>query len=154
MASIIGFSGTVYHQLDEKGRVRIPSKFIAKEEGESEDKSLVMKLYFVAGSKNFISVYMQEAFQEKLNELKAIPNTTQDIADQKRKIFSSIESVETDKQGRTVIPTMLRNYAKINKELVSVGVGDHFEIWAKEEYENDTLGTSFAKAQEQLHFFL
>jgi MraZ protein len=36
-----------------------------------------------------------------------------------------------DKQGRILIPPTLRQDANLNKEVVLVGVLDHFEIWSK-----------------------
>jgi MraZ protein len=39
-----------------------------------------------------------------------------------------------DKQGRILIPPTLRQYASLDKEVVLVGVLDHFEIWAREGY--------------------
>jgi MraZ protein len=39
-----------------------------------------------------------------------------------------------DKQARVLIPPSLRQYAGLNKEVVLVGVLDHFEVWAKENW--------------------
>jgi MraZ protein len=44
-----------------------------------------------------------------------------------------------DKQGRILIPPSLRQYAGIEKEIVMVGVLDHFEIWAREKWEEEQL---------------
>ena len=43
-----------------------------------------------------------------------------------RKIF--------DKQGRILLPANLREYAGIDKEVVSVGVYSRVEIWSKDRY--------------------
>jgi MraZ protein len=37
-----------------------------------------------------------------------------------------------DKQGRILIPPSLRQHAGLKKEVVLVGVLDHFEVWAKD----------------------
>ena len=42
-----------------------------------------------------------------------------------------------DRQERILIPPMLREYAQFDKEIVLVGVLDHFEIWAKENWERE-----------------
>jgi MraZ protein len=47
--------------------------------------------------------------------------------------------VSIDKQDRILIPPALRMYAKLDKEIVLVGVLDHFEIWARESWENENL---------------
>ena len=45
-----------------------------------------------------------------------------------------------DKQGRMVIPQFLREEAGIEKDLVTIGVLDHLEIWAKEVYDAARTG--------------
>jgi len=42
-----------------------------------------------------------------------------------------------DRQDRILIPPTLRQYAGLSKEIVLVGVLDHFEIWARENFENE-----------------
>jgi MraZ protein len=39
-----------------------------------------------------------------------------------------------DKQGRILIPSNLREYAGIEKDVVSVGVLNRVEIWSKEKW--------------------
>lgn len=149
------YSGTVSHQLDDKGRVRIPSKFFPKSDDKTEDdkRDFTMKFYFMAGSQGCISVYLPEALDRRIDSMRNVTNSTEDTVRAKRKILASIESVVTDKQGRTVIPPSLRNYAKIGKELISVGADDHFEIWAKDEYEKQDGIMSYERAYSEVGFF-
>ncbi|MBW1746720.1 MAG: division/cell wall cluster transcriptional repressor MraZ, partial [Deltaproteobacteria bacterium] len=44
-----------------------------------------------------------------------------------------------DKQGRILIPPVLRQYAEFEKEIVLVGQIVHFEIWSKENYEQEVV---------------
>ncbi len=46
---------------------------------------------------------------------------------------------DCDKQGRILIPPTLRQYAGVTKEIVLVGVLDHFEIWSRENWDNENL---------------
>ena len=152
MFDFIGLTGTVNHQLDEKCRVRIPSKFLPKEAQAKEDKS-GLEFFFMAGAQGCISVYTKEALAERLGKMRANEDKTQDVVEAKRKILASIEEVETDKQGRIVVPANLRTFAKINKDLVSIGVDDHFEIWAKEEHEKQDPNMSYERAYSIVGFF-
>lgn len=43
--------------------------------------------------------------------------------------------MEVDKQGRILIPSVLREFADLDKEVVLVGVGGRIEIWSKERWE-------------------
>jgi len=44
-----------------------------------------------------------------------------------------------DKQDRLLIPPTLRQYSGLDREIVLVGVLDHFEIWSRENWENENL---------------
>ena len=44
-------------------------------------------------------------------------------------------SVEVDKQGRILLPAVLREFADITKDVVLVGVGSRVEIWSRERWE-------------------
>lgn len=149
-----GFGGTVYHQVDEKGRVRIPAKFLSKSaSGAKVGEEGVYRYSFMAGANGCISVYLERELNIRLERLNEIPDRDSKTIKSKRKILGSIEDVETDKQGRVVIPPTLRQYANINKELVSVGVGDHFEIWAKEVFERVNMDVSYESAYDTVGFF-
>ena len=145
-------SGKFYHQMDEKNRVRLPSKFLPKELQSKEDKS-GFTFYFMVGVQGCISVYTKEALAGRLERMRANKENSLDDVGAKRKILASIEEVETDKQGRIVITSNLRTAAKLNKDLVSIGVDDHFEIWAKEEYEKQDSCMSYDRAYSIVGFF-
>lgn len=53
-----------------------------------------------------------------------------------RFLFSSIVYLEIDNQGRFVIPKNLLMYADLKDEAKIIGVGDHFEIWNPEKWED------------------
>jgi MraZ protein len=42
-----------------------------------------------------------------------------------------------DKQERILVPPSLRQYAGLEKEIVLVGVLDHFEIWSRENWDKE-----------------
>ena len=61
---------------------------------------------------------------------------------------------EPDKQGRFLISQVLRDFAKIEKEVTVIGMYDHVEIWATEQYdryENDDE-VSIEEIAEKLEF--
>lgn len=43
--------------------------------------------------------------------------------------------MEVDKQGRILIPSVLREFAALDKEVVLAGVGGRIEIWSKDRWE-------------------
>ena len=125
--------GEYYHQLDEKNRLRLPSKL----KSQLGDKYVVLK-----GSSGCLFVFSQNELETTINEkLKALPLS--DIKAQKsvRMLFSSCYEVEEDNQGRFLLPAYLREFANIKKNVVSIGVGNRVEIWdedAWKRYNSDT----------------
>ena len=71
------------------------------------------------------------AFEQKLTSLPLINKEARQFA---RFFLAGAATVEVDKQGRILLPANLREYAGIDKEVVSVGVFSRVEIWSKERY--------------------
>jgi MraZ protein len=44
-----------------------------------------------------------------------------------------------DKQDRILIPQNLRQYAELDKDIVLVGVLDHFEIWSRQSWDRENI---------------
>jgi len=51
--------------------------------------------------------------------------------------LANTESVNIDKAGRIIIPPFLKEYAKIGKNVVFAGIGDRFEIWDKNTFDDN-----------------
>ena len=119
--------GEYSHNIDPKGRVIVPAK-MRDDLGEH--------FVITKGMENCLYVYPETewtAFEEKLN---ALPTTT----DKKARAFAyffqgSANDVDLDKQGRVPISSVLRDYAKLDKEVVFIGMGKRAEIWDKARWE-------------------
>ena len=117
------FIGEYRHTADAKGRVSVPAKF--REE-------LGGTFFISKGLDQTLTIYPPkewERFQEKL--LTASVMNAQARAFN-RMFFSGAAEVELDKQGRILIPPQLRDYAKIDKDLIIIGNGPRVEIWSQE----------------------
>ena len=53
-----------------------------------------------------------------------------------RFFLSGAIECEIDKQGRFLITSNLREYAKLEKDTVIIGVGTRIEIWDKEKWKS------------------
>jgi MraZ protein len=53
-----------------------------------------------------------------------------------RHLFAHTEEVTVDAQGRLVIPPALRQFAAIDRDIVSVGSLTRIELWARERFDN------------------
>ena len=88
-------------------------------------------------------VYPQAEWRNLENKLKNLPFTNKDARAFARFFFSGASECETDKQGRILLASNLREYAQINKDVVIIGVGTRLEIWSKEiwaGYSNEVEG--------------
>ena len=56
--------------------------------------------------------------------------TTKDARKLSRFFFAGAADCEVDKQGRILLPAVLRDFAAIGKEVVLVGVLNRVEIWS------------------------
>jgi MraZ protein len=70
-----------------------------------------------------------------IDKLKNVPLTSKEGRAFTRYFFSSAVECDMDKQGRFNIPPMLRDHAKIEKDLVTIGVDSRIEIWSKAEWD-------------------
>ena len=115
--------GEYSHNIDPKGRLIIPAKL---RDGLGEH------FVITKGMENCLYVYPEaewNAFEEKLN---ALPTTTDKNARKFAYFFQgSATDGELDKQGRTLIPAVLRDYAMLSKEVVFIGMEKRAEIWDK-----------------------
>lgn len=122
------YTGMFEHQLDDKNRLRIPSKF--KKELAGEDGKSAYSLF--RGKNNCICVMPDEELDEMLSSLSS--EGLSESSKITRALFASISQAEEDAQGRIVLPASLRRMAGIQKDIVTLGVGNRLEIWAAERY--------------------
>jgi len=121
------FLGEYDHRLDERGRVTLPRK-IRFELGERE-------LVLTKGFDECIFGYDLAAWEKEAAKQLETPVTTEEGRTLRRYVFGAAQKVETDKLGRVVMPTHLKEYAGIDDEVKIIGAGDHFEIWHKKTWE-------------------
>ncbi|MCR5398936.1 MAG: division/cell wall cluster transcriptional repressor MraZ [Lachnospiraceae bacterium] len=120
------FMGEYNHTIDPKGRVIVPAKF----RDALGDEFVVTK-----GLDGCLFVYDKtewNAFEEKL---KTLPITNKDARNFVRFFLAGATSVEVDKQGRILLPAVLREFAELVKDVVLIGVASRVEIWSKERWD-------------------
>jgi len=135
--------GEYQHNLDDKGRVIVPSKF---REGLGE--TFVM----TRGLDQCLFVYPQSEWEILEAKLKSLPMTRADARSFVRFFFSGATECELDKQGRIVIPTLLREYAHLEKDIVVLGVSNRVEIWGRDHWKQyaTEAADSFVETAEKL----
>ncbi len=114
--------GEFHHNIDEKGRLIIPSK-IRYELGE--------KFIITRGLDKCLFVYPITEWENIIKKYRELPNT-KEARNFMRFFLSGASECEFDKQGRINIATPLVDYASLNRECVIIGVNDRIEIWSRE----------------------
>ncbi|MGE5633008.1 MAG: division/cell wall cluster transcriptional repressor MraZ [Caulobacteraceae bacterium] len=137
------FIGEYQHTLDPKNRVIMPAKF-----REKLGDTFVM----TKGLDDCLFIYSQSEWSIVEDKLKTLPMTSKDARAFVRFFFAGACECEVDKQGRMVIPTNLKEYAKIDKELVIIGVSTRIEIWSREEWNkfNSDANISYEDVAEKM----
>lgn len=118
------FYGRAEHSIDIKGRIILPSKY-RDNLGES--------FFIMPGFEKCLAVYTEEGFRKLEEKLLALPSSN-DGGWLQRELFNDTEQVSADKQGRFVVPTFLREFANLKKDIMIAGASDRIEIWDLEEY--------------------
>ena len=121
------FIGEYEHSVDVKGRIIMPSK-LRENIGE--------KFIITKGLDKCLFAYSKSEWANFEEKLKTLPLTNKNARDFVRFFLSGAVECEIDKQGRFLVPSNLRTYANIDKEIVIIGVGTRLEIWNKESWTN------------------
>lgn len=124
--------GEYHHNIDDKGRLTIPSKF-------RED--LGERFVITRGLENCLFAYSEADFQKIVAELQKIPFTKKDARQFMRFFLSGATTVEFDKQGRINLQAPLISYAGLQKECIVIGTGDRLEIWSSDNW-NDFFNST------------
>ena len=119
--------GEFHHNIDEKGRLIIPSKF-RSELGET--------FIITKGLDKCLFVYSLNEWNKIIDKLSTLQFTKKNVRAFERAFIGGASTIEFDRQGRINITSPLVHYANISKECVIIGVNERLEIWSKENFEN------------------
>ena len=120
------FLGTHTPRLDDKGRLILPAKF--REE-------LANGVVITKGQERCLYVFPIAEFAAIASKLREQPMTHKAARAYSRVFFASAHDEVPDKQGRVTIPSHLREYAGLDRELVVIGASTRVEIWDKQAWE-------------------
>lgn len=117
------FTGTYQNSIDSKNRMIIPSRYRNQLGGHC---------MLTRGFDRCLYIYSMEDYEVLVNKIRKLPQSDRDVRKFIREFFSNTEECHLDSQGRILIPQHLRDYAGINKNLVTKGALDKIEIWSTE----------------------
>ena len=120
------FLNQYHHSFDDKSRLTIPAKF----RDQTADGITV-----VQGLERNLMVLAQPEFQRLYDRLMAMNLADPEARLLRQIILGNAMQVTPDGSGRILLSQNLRDYAELKSEVVFVGQGDYFEIWAPEPWQ-------------------
>ena len=114
------FKGEYTHSIDEKGRLIIPSRFREELKGG---------FVITRGLDGCLSIYPKTAWGNLEEKLSALPLANKSARMITRFLVSAAADCELDRQGRILIPAALREYAKLDRDVVLAGNLERIEVW-------------------------
>ena len=123
------FVGKYNNSIDSKSRVIVPAKF----RDELEGRCIIAK-----SLDRCLTIYPLAQWEKFVEEkLEILPAGNPQARKLKRHFYSSAAECDVDKQGRLTIPQELKEYAGIEKELITVGSDKTIEVWSREHWEDE-----------------
>ena len=142
------FMGTYNNSIDTKNRMIVPSK---------HRDQLGGRCVLTKGMDKCLYIYSMAEWEKQMDKIEALPGSDPKVRAFIRHFCANAVDCEFDKQGRIVIPAELKEYAGIDKELVTMGAMRKIEVWSKEVWdspdnENKMDSEEFAESLAQYKF--
>ena len=134
--------------MTDKGRVSIPAKFREVCRDKYTDETLI-----ITNFDKCLVAYPLKEWNEIEKKVSSLPQFKQEVISFLRYLMGGAVDCPLDGQGRVLIPQSLRTHARIDKEVIMLGMLTRIEIWSKEVWEEEEQGRAyeeFKKSREIL----
>jgi len=126
------FLGTHRNKLDAKGRVSVPAPFrnVLRGKGGGADPAGPVSLVLRPSHKHAcIEGWPPEVFEALAEPLDRLDMFGEDHEDLSTALYADADLVESDKEGRIVLPDSLVRHAGLTDTVTFMGLGRVFQIW-------------------------
>jgi MraZ protein len=124
------FQGANALNMDAKGRIAVPTRH-----RETLTQEAAGKLVLTAHPDGCLLLYPGPSWEPIRTKVMGFPSFNTQASRWKRVLVGFAEDVELDGAGRVLVSPELRNFAHLDKRVMMVGQGTHFELWAAEAWE-------------------
>lgn len=122
-----GFVGQYEHQMDDKGRVSLPSAF--RREAGSD------RFVLLQWEKPYLTLFPEKKWNEVQDRLLQYRRSEPEAWNRVRLIVANAVEVSPDKQGRILVPASLQTAAGLSGSVLLSGNIDRVEIWDPNAYQ-------------------
>ena len=127
------FRGSSFHTIDSKGRIIIPARFRDVIKAQGSNGVMVSRM------DGALVAYPYDEWRKIETRILSLAEKSENMRRFRRVFIGGAFECSCDKQDRILIPQNLRHYAEIDKEIVLVGVLDHFEIWSRKSWDRENI---------------
>lgn len=124
------FQGATALNLDAKGRLAVPTRHRDELQSGSQGKQVL-----TAHPHRCLLLYPAPAWEPIRARIMNFSSFDPQASLWKRLLVGFAEEIELDGAGRLLISPELRKFAGLEKSVMMVGQGSHFEIWSQEAWE-------------------
>lgn len=122
------FRGINSINMDTKGRLAIPKRY-RESIAEASENQLVATIDLHSPC---LLIYTMDEWEVIERKLMSLPNMDPQARLVQRLLLGHASEMEMDGQGRVLLPSLLREHAKLEKEAILLGQGNKFELWSQE----------------------
>jgi MraZ protein len=135
------FNGEFEHTMDEKGRVFLPAR---------HREALAPAVIVGRGADGQVNVYPKPLWEGMVERVRQAIQAGEDSLSirQAQRILFSADECDLDRQGRIVVPPLLRNYANLDTAVIILGNNDRLEIWNRDRWQEVCM-EAMAKSRER-----
>ena len=127
------FRGLYEHTIDPKGRTSFPARFRdLLDTADRNDADASDSLIITTGIDRCLVAYPVAAWNAFEAKLAALPQFDPAVVQLKRLYVAGATESQVDRHGRLMIPPVLREYARLERDVIWAGMVTTIELWAKE----------------------
>jgi MraZ protein len=129
------FRGRFVHTIDSKNRMSLPAGYRTELQRRSDHPPILTNAH------QCLELHPYEdwqQFEERIVSLATIDPRAQALA---RMMVSGAVECPIDRQGRILVPQLLREYAGLEREVTVAGVGPKIELWNSARFEANLIQT-------------
>jgi MraZ protein len=154
-----GFHSEFDCKLDDKGRLALPARvknailqaqqqmLLPAEKVEEQQSQLeniaedeaINSLWLCRGFEPCLTFYLKSDFDLILQQIMKLNAFSPRERSFQRTFLRGVAELEPDKAGRMLLPKRHLDYAQLEREAILVGVGNRFELWNPDVYEQYVL---------------
>ena len=144
-----GFKGQFKAQFDAKQRVAVPAKLRRNAPGGTADQFVI-----TLGFDGCLFLFSSEQWDQVVARIREVSFTSEKAKFLTRMLASHAEDVELDGQARILVPQILIQKVRLEKEVLFVGALNRIEIWRPDTFEKYLQGSPDTYEQVAGEFLL